>query len=105
MEKVSSCLQLAGLDELLTEEGGGLNQFIGNEGRALSGGQLQRLALARALYTDPELLILDEFTSALDDMTKADLYKFIAGKQGILTTIVITHDQEIPFSPDRSIQL
>lgn len=104
-DRVVQCLTTAGLSELLSVEHGGLDQKIGNDGRSLSGGQLQRLALARAIYSNPEILVLDEFTSALDHQTKQDLYGFIADTRGKMTLVVISHDLELPFKWDKQISL
>jgi ABC-type bacteriocin/lantibiotic exporter with double-glycine peptidase domain len=63
------------------------------------------LALARALYANPEVLVLDEFTSALDQQTKDDLHKFIIEARGKITMVVISHDLELPFNWDKLIRL
>ncbi len=60
-------------------------------GARLSGGQRQRVALARALVTNPQLLVLDEVTSALDPATEAGICRNIAELGGAFTIIAITH--------------
>ena len=55
----------------------GLETSVGTNGLKLSGGERQRLALARAIYRDPEVFFLDEFTSALDSETEEEIFKKI----------------------------
>ena len=69
-----------GLDTVLSEDGGGL-----------SGGEKQRLGLARALYSDAEVLVLDEPTSALDALTEAEVSATIGGLRGRKTVVLVAH--------------
>ncbi|MEM8849548.1 MAG: ATP-binding cassette domain-containing protein, partial [Pseudomonadota bacterium] len=69
----------------------GLQTHVGEKGARLSGGQRQRIALARALVERPELLILDEVTSALDPATETAIVENIRALQGSTTIIAITH--------------
>ncbi|MBP9223633.1 MAG: ABC transporter ATP-binding protein [Verrucomicrobiales bacterium] len=64
---------------------------VGERGIRLSGGQRQRIGLARALYSSPEVLILDEATSSLDLSTEAEIMKSINSLKGDVTTIIIAH--------------
>ena len=64
---------------------------LGSHSDALSGGQIQRLGLARALYTKPNLIVLDEATSALDAATEASISGVIRSLGGETTVIVIAH--------------
>ena len=65
---------------------------IGERGIRLSGGQKQRLAIARALYNNPELLVFDEATSALDQKTENQVMKSIKNIIGTKTIIIISHN-------------
>lgn len=91
VEKVIECLKKAQLWDVVQSRPGGLNARVGERGMAFSGGQRQRLGIARALYTDPYVLILDEATSALDTKTEANVGAAIQGLRGDVTLISIAH--------------
>jgi len=80
------------LDFLETKEG--INTFVGDAGVMLSGGQRQRIAIARALYGQPEILVLDEATSGLDVETEAKISKELSKLDEDTTIITITHRRE-----------
>ena len=65
-KKLDDAIFYSGVSEFLDDLKSGLNTKIGEKGSILSSGQIQRVALARLLYRDPEVLILDEFTNSLD---------------------------------------
>jgi len=65
-KKLSDALFYSGVSELINKLNKGLDTIVGERGSSLSGGQVQRIALARLLYQDPKILILDEFTNSLD---------------------------------------
>lgn len=94
-EKVLECLNKAGLSEKIENLPKGIDTHIGKEvfedGVELSGGELQRLMLARALYKDAPLLILDEPTAALDPIAENDIYlKYSSMTEG-KTSLFISH--------------
>ena len=70
---------------------GGVHSSLGENSDALSGGQMQRIGLARALYTKPRLLVLDEATSALDAETEAAISKTLEKLKKTTTIIVVAH--------------
>ena len=93
-ERLKSTLEATQLVSYVESLPDGIHTRIGDGLRELSGGQAQRLSLARALYREPKILVLDETTSALDPETKAAISEAIKSQKGSMTIISITHDQE-----------
>jgi ABC-type multidrug transport system fused ATPase/permease subunit len=69
----------------------GLDSQVGDRGARMSGGQRQRLGIARALITNPKLLVLDEATSALDGETESNIAEAIQSLKGDVTVLMIAH--------------
>lgn len=88
---VEEAAQMAQASEFISKLPGGYHTIVGTRGSRLSGGQLQRIAIARALVKKPRILILDEATSALDSETEAKLLSTMAQEDNQRTTIVIAH--------------
>jgi ATP-binding cassette, subfamily B, bacterial PglK len=84
-------LRLAHLSDLIQELPEGLDTPLGKLQDGLSGGQMQRLGLARALYTKPGLLVMDEATSALDAESEAEIQKALDAMRGKVTVVLIAH--------------
>lgn len=95
LEKVNDCLEKAGLTEAIKKFPSGLQTHIGREvyldGVMLSGGQTQRLMLARALYKDGPILVLDEPTAALDPIAENDIYRKYSDMTAGKTSVFISH--------------
>jgi len=68
-----------------------LDSHVGDSGSAISGGQRQRLGIARAMFTKPKLLVLDEATSSLDGETEASITDSIQSLKGNVTVVLIAH--------------
>lgn len=89
--RIIKALTMAQLDDLLSALPEGLDTRLGEKGARLSGGQRQRVGIARALYHQPELLVLDEATAALDVETEARLSETIQALSGSKTLVIIAH--------------
>ncbi len=86
---LKSC-QRAGLSKLINNLPNGIDSLVGENGNKLSGGEKQRIAIARALINNTQILILDESTSALDNETAYNLENSLLNLKG-LTLITVTH--------------
>lgn len=95
MQTVNACLDKAGLAETVKQFPAGLETHIGRDvyldGVLLSGGQTQRLMLARALYKNGPILVLDEPTAALDPIAENDLYRKYSEMTAGKTSVFISH--------------
>jgi ABC-type multidrug transport system fused ATPase/permease subunit len=90
-ERATEALEMASLLDFVKTLPNGLDTQLGNMQDGLSGGQLQRLGLARALYTSPGLLIMDEATSALDAESEAEIQKALDQMRRRVTVVLIAH--------------
>jgi len=84
-------MQVVELEAWINSLDNGLNTIINSLGTNVSGGQKQRIGIARALYASPQILFLDESTSALDAQTEKEVIEKILGKMNSLTRVVIAH--------------
>ena len=104
-EAVKTAVQLAQLDDVVAELPDGLETIVGERGTLLTGGQRQRLGLARALFVRPSVLVLDEATSNLDSATEQRIVAILANLHHGLTTIVVTHRVSTVRDCDRIVYL
>ena len=89
--RVMECLSRAHLLEVIDALPEGIHSDLGKLQDSLSGGQAQRLGLARALYTCPGLLVMDEATSALDAESESEIAKALDELRGSVTVVLIAH--------------
>lgn len=98
MDSVRNAAKAAGIDEFIMSLPKGYWTEIGDGGIGLSGGQNQRLVIARALLRHPQILILDEATSSLDpegaELVRQSIQRLVASRKD-LTVIIITHAREM----------
>ena len=90
MEKVKKSCEISCADEFIEKLDNGYHTPLGENGAGLSEGQIQRIAVARAIYSDAPVLLLDESTSALDEMTEQRLLENLR-KMTNKTVIIVTH--------------
>lgn len=88
---VWDALRIANLDKLVESLPEGLDTQVGDRGTRFSGGQRQRLGIARAMFSKPKLLILDEATSSLDGDSEAEITDTILNLKGNVTVLMIAH--------------
>ena len=90
-DAVTSAIRLAQLEEFVASLPDGMETLVGERGVRLSGGQRQRIGIARALYNNPDILVLDEATSSLDTETEHGVMQAVQALQGDKTVIIVAH--------------
>ena len=104
-DAVGRAVKAAQLDELVAELPKGLHTLVGERGIRLSGGQRQRIGIARALYHDPNVLVLDEATSSLDTATERGVMQAVRALHGTKTVLIVAHRLSTVEHCDRLYQL
>jgi len=94
-DRIMEVLRMVDLDKFVLSLENGINTLIGENGSKISGGQKQRLGIARALYNNPEILIFDESTSALDNETENNILNTIKQLKVSKTIILISHNMNV----------
>ena len=94
-EKVNKILKICALEEFVKSKKQGIQTMLGEKGSKISGGQKQKLGIARALYFDPKILILDEATNALDRKNQKIIIKNLTSLNSIKCIFLITHNQNL----------
>ena len=93
MDRINHLINILDLNELVKSKKDGLNTTVGDKGITVSGGQMQRIGIARALYDKPKILILDEATNALDTDTQNKVLKNIYDEMKEEMVISVSHDK------------
>ena len=105
LKKLKECSKKAQIHEFIESTKNGYSTEVGERGVRLSGGQLQRIAIARALYRNSKILVFDEATSALDKNTEIELMRAINSLSNELTIISIAHNHSTLKDYDRIIKV
>lgn len=90
--KIDQCIKLSRIDDFINELEKKKDTNLGQGGIKLSGGQIQRIGLARSLYADPNILVLDEPTSALGNKTEEEIFLILKNLKK--TVVVVTHSNK-----------
>ena len=91
LHRIKTSARKAKINRFIEAKSSGFNSIIGERGISLSGGQIQRIAIARAIYKNADILVLDEATSALDNYTEKEIISEINCLSDNLTIIMIAH--------------
>ena len=91
MEEIEAACRIANIHDFITKQPNGYHTEVGNRGLKLSGGEKQRISLARVILKDPKILILDEATSALDSISENAIQDALEAMMKGRTSIVIAH--------------
>jgi ATP-binding cassette, subfamily B, bacterial PglK len=95
INRINECLKIVGLDKIIGKLPKKIETHISELGNNFSGGQKQRLSIARALYVNPKILILDEATNSLDDISEDIIIKNIINSQKNRSIIIVTHKKKL----------
>jgi ABC-type bacteriocin/lantibiotic exporter with double-glycine peptidase domain len=90
-EKLINAIKLSQLDKFVSSLPNNIDTKVGERGVQISGGQSQRIGIARALYNDPSIILFDEATSSLDSSTENEVMRSIDSLKGDKSLILITH--------------
>jgi ABC-type bacteriocin/lantibiotic exporter with double-glycine peptidase domain len=105
LKKIDKILDMINLKEFVYSLPNNIHSVIGENGSKISGGQRQRLGIARALYNNIQLLILDEPTSMLDEINEKFFFENLRKLKNSITVILISHNKKNLFYFDHLYKL
>ena len=100
--KFNEALKFSYLQKFIDKLPDGVNTLVGESGVRLSGGQVQRISIARALYNSPEILVFDEPTNSLDEETEKNIISEIFELKGKSTIFLVTHNKKLTSNCDET---
>jgi ABC-type multidrug transport system fused ATPase/permease subunit len=94
-DKIKYCIKKVQLEDLINSHKDGINHKLLENGKNLSGGQIQRIGIARALYYEPDIIVFDESTNSLDLINEEKILKLIHEISANKTVIFVSHRKEV----------
>lgn len=94
-EKINEILKICLLEDFVRSKSKGINTILGEKGSKISGGQKQKIGIARALYFEPKILIMDEATNALDKKNESNILKNLIASKIVKCIFLITHNKNL----------
>ena len=91
LEKLNNSIKSSNLEKFVNNLPNGINTVLGEKGSRISGGQRQRIGIARALYNQPEIIVLDEATSSLDEKNEYEIFEELNSLKKDITIIFASH--------------
>ena len=104
-DRLNEAIKLSGLETFRLKQKNNINEQLGEDASKISGGESQRRALARAIYANKEILILDEFTSSLDKENENKIFERIVELNKSKTIIIVSHNLNIKEIANKAFQL
>jgi ABC-type bacteriocin/lantibiotic exporter with double-glycine peptidase domain len=101
LKKINYAIKNSGLEEFISSLPNNIDTIVGERGTRMSGGQRQRLGIARSLYFESDIIIFDESTNSLDAATEKQIMDIIYSLRGIKTVIIVSHKKEILKKSDK----
>lgn len=104
-QEIDDILELVGLRSLINNLPNGIDETVGYNGKKLSGGEMQKVAIARALIRKPRLLIFDEITNHLDQESQKTILNIITSLRGKVTILFVSHSNQRDLGFDKIVNL